>query len=209
MNLTSEDEHFEPSLFVVDENEASSRLLENYLLQVFSKPRNEQKLQLKEGARSIIIKMMRKFNLNVHLQVFYAKSSNLTEVRGVNVIGIKPGRNRGTNMDKILVIGAHYDTVALTPGVDDNGSGVTALLEAARLITKRTDELNCTIMFVAFDLEEKGILGSLAFVNYYLIPKELMNKKTQFIGAFVLDMVLNYDTSPGSQVLPYDISRVK
>ena len=35
----------------------------------------------------------------------------------------------------MVVIGSHYDTVRTSPGVDDNGSGMTALLQAVKLIT--------------------------------------------------------------------------
>lgn len=70
-------------------------------------------------------------------------------------MGVIPGRNRGKPTDQIVLIGAHYDTVPESPGVDDNGSGMVALLEAARLLSPRMGHLNNTIMFVAFDLEEK------------------------------------------------------
>jgi Zn-dependent M28 family amino/carboxypeptidase len=40
----------------------------------------------------------------------------------------------GTADDQIVIVGAHYDTVTNTSGVDDNGSGVTALLQAAKNI---------------------------------------------------------------------------
>ena len=36
--------------------------------------------------------------------------------------------------DQIVIVGAHYDTVDITPGVDDNGSGITALLQVAKQI---------------------------------------------------------------------------
>ena len=35
---------------------------------------------------------------------------------GVNVVGVLPGRRWGTPEDKLLIIGAHYDTVTETPG---------------------------------------------------------------------------------------------
>ena len=36
--------------------------------------------------------------------------------------------------DRILFVGAHWDTYGLSPGFDDNGSGVAAVLEAARVL---------------------------------------------------------------------------
>ena len=40
----------------------------------------------------------------------------------------------GTAADQIVVVGAHYDTQPNTTGIDDNGSGVTALLQIAKSI---------------------------------------------------------------------------
>ena len=53
----------------------------------------------------------------------------------MNVVGRLPGRFAGTRNDKMVLIGSHYDTVKTSPGVDDNGSGMTALLQALKLIT--------------------------------------------------------------------------
>ena len=44
------------------------------------------------------------------------------------------GRYSNTADDEIVIVGAHYDTTSRTRGVDDNGSGVTALLQAAKKI---------------------------------------------------------------------------
>ena len=56
------------------------------------------------------------------------------------------------NPDEIIVIGAHYDTVEDTPGADDNGSAVAALLELFRLLSPY--QYKKTVRFVAFTLEE-------------------------------------------------------
>jgi len=53
----------------------------------------------------------------------------------VNIIGRLSGRYTGTREDKMVLIGSHYDTVQTSPGVNDNGSGMTALLQALKLIT--------------------------------------------------------------------------
>ena len=55
----------------------------------------------------------------------------------MNIVGRLPGRFTGTRDDKIVLIGAHYDTVETSPGVDDNGSGMTALLQALKIITRQ------------------------------------------------------------------------
>ncbi|MCX7824084.1 MAG: M28 family peptidase [Verrucomicrobiae bacterium] len=54
--------------------------------------------------------------------------------------------------DQIVVVGAHYDSVYGSPGANDNGSGVAALLELARRFASR--QLARTLRFVAFANEE-------------------------------------------------------
>jgi hypothetical protein len=51
-----------------------------------------------------------------------------------------------------IVVGAHYDTSGLTPGADDNASGVAGLIELARLLGRT--ELNQRVDLVAYSLEE-------------------------------------------------------
>ena len=51
-----------------------------------------------------------------------------------------------------MVIGAHYDTVGNTSGLNDNGSGVGVMLEMVRLLEHCKTKYS--IIFVAFDLEE-------------------------------------------------------
>lgn len=43
---------------------------------------------------------------------------------GTNIVGIYPGANYGTPEDKILILGAHWDTVPNSDGYNDNGSGI-------------------------------------------------------------------------------------
>ncbi len=75
-----------------------------------------------------------------------------------------------------LLLGAHYDStgsdqrdgVAPAPGANDNGSGVAALIELARVLSMRPHR--SAIMFVAFSAEEVGRQGSISFVHDYLRP---------------------------------------
>lgn len=67
-----------------------------------------------------------------------------------------PGSRFGTPHDKPIIIGAHIDTVVGSPGYDDNGSGMTALMESARLLASSGCVFENTVVFVAFDMEELG-----------------------------------------------------
>jgi len=55
-------------------------------------------------------------------------------LNGTNIVGILPGELWGTKDDEVLVIGAHWDTVPTSKGMDDNGSGCTAVLEVKYFI---------------------------------------------------------------------------
>ena len=93
-----------------------------------------------------------------------------------NVIGIIPGKNPQFDGQSV-VIGAHYDSHGLGwpdclagnegkihPGADDNASGISVLLEYARLVGKKLQPER-TIVFVAFSAEEAGKLGSLHYIK--------------------------------------------
>ncbi|MEE9443415.1 MAG: M28 family peptidase [candidate division Zixibacteria bacterium] len=65
--------------------------------------------------------------------------------------------------DKHIVIGAHYDAVAGSPGADDNGSGTVGVIEFARILSNLDTYM--TLVFVVFDSEESGLYGSHHYVN--------------------------------------------
>jgi len=64
---------------------------------------------------------------------------------------------------RVLILGAHYDTVPGSPGADDNASAVALLLEVARNI--QAVPLENTVRLVAFSLEEYDFAGSAHYVN--------------------------------------------
>lgn len=104
-----------------------------------------------------------------------------------NIIGYIQGTSAEAG---IIVVGAHYDSrtddltdaSAFAPGADDNGSGVAAILEMARVLS--TSPMRATIVFVLFSGEEVGRQGSKAFVEKYVIPNNL-----PVIGMLNLDTV--------------------
>jgi len=93
-----------------------------------------------------------------------------------------------------LIIGAHLDTVPGTPGADDNASGLAALLEVSRVLAAHPTTLNCE--FVAFTLEEFGMLGS----QHY--AQTLHNAKVPLAGMLSLEMV-GFTESQGLQRYPW------
>lgn len=103
----------------------------------------------------------------------------------------------GTNPDLgVVIIGAHYDTIskvypanplAIQPGADDNGSGISATLELMRLMCLEPRQQ--TVAFVWFAAEEnvinnQGRQGSQHFVNTYL-----PNTNWRVVGMINLDTI--------------------
>jgi len=95
---------------------------------------------------------------------------------GTNIIATL--RGEGTEGD-ILVLCAHYDSVWVSPGADDDGSGVAAVLAAAKALC--TYRFNCTIRFVFFSGEEQGLLGSAVYA------KQARRLHERIIGVIALD----------------------
>jgi hypothetical protein len=89
---------------------------------------------------------------------------------------------RGTvDPDLVYVISSHFDSVAVGPGADDDTSGTTALLEAARLLAKTP--MPATIIFASLTGEEAGLLGSREFV------RQAAANKVRIVGALNNDMI--------------------
>ncbi len=76
-----------------------------------------------------------------------------------NVIIEKPG----SQSDAWIIVGAHLDAVSISPGANDNGSGVAATLEIARIL-KNTD-CKVGVRIINFGAEEQGLHGSNHYVN--------------------------------------------
>jgi hypothetical protein len=84
-----------------------------------------------------------------------------------NIVCEKPGSTNNT-----IMISAHYDSrmedinnsTARAPGADDNASGVSALLEVARILSNVS--LNHSVIFVLFSGEEQGKWGSTYHADY-------------------------------------------
>jgi hypothetical protein len=79
---------------------------------------------------------------------------------GANVIARLPGSDPGAGW---ILIGAHLDTVAGSPGANDDGSGVVTVLAIARLVRDTCRRRGVIIAF--FDQEEIGLLGSTGYAD--------------------------------------------
>jgi Iap family predicted aminopeptidase len=83
-----------------------------------------------------------------------------TEAQSGNVVGEIRGREKP---DEVIVIGGHLDSWDITPGANDDGTGVAASIAAAKLVADVTRQKpKRTIRVVLFGAEEPGDLGAKA-----------------------------------------------
>lgn len=130
------------------------------------------------------------------------------QVEGVevrNIVAELPGNlvARLTKKEEIVVIGAHYDSAADTPGADDNASGVAALLALANVFVATENER--TLRFVGFVNEEpphfqKSTMGSLVYA------RECKQKGENIVAMVALETLAYYSDKPSSQGYPAEIA---
>lgn len=143
------------------------------------------------AAEAYITHQWRQFGYEVGKQSYQAygvKSSNLE----VNC----PGKNGG---DELILIGAHYDSVLGSPGANDNGSGVAALLELSRVFQEHQPAVN--LRFVAFVNEEPpfffwGNMGSMVYA------KAAKQRRDRIRFMISLETIGCYSNQAGSQSYP-------
>jgi len=111
-----------------------------------------------------------------------------------NVIGIIEGQDPELKNETIIV-GAHFDHIGdsyycwkvpgtkdnICNGADDNASGTVSMLELARLFSKYPTKR--TIIFVGFNAEEMGLVGS----------KDLANKLQELLPNYNVKYIINMD----------------
>ena len=136
-----------------------------------------------------------------------------------NVIGVLEGS--GPLADETIVVGAHYDHLGhgglmsgslaflsseIHNGADDNASGTSLVLELARRMAKRPEPLPRRIVFMLFSAEEKGLIGSMHYVNNSLYPidKTIMMLNFDMVGRLNDKeelSIFGLGSSPGSEAI--------
>ncbi len=112
-----------------------------------------------------------------------------------NILAVKqPSGRVARDRRAPILIGAHYDTVAGSPGADDNASALAVLLEVACAF--RRAGMARPVWLAAFCLEEQGLLGSRAFVS------QIRQAGQELAGAIILECVGYASREPGSQRIP-------
>lgn len=140
-----------------------------------------------ERARAYIVSRLEAMGVQPapfgRLQPFQAPGRTREGVKrfnGVNIVGLIPGARVA---DRYIVVTAHYDHVGVNDGqiyhgADDNASGVATMLELARRLKANPPEHS--VLIVALDGEERGLLGAREFVKAPPVPLSAVSLNLNF-----------------------------
>ena len=115
-----------------------------------------------------------------------------TPIQQFNVIA----DSRKGDTDRTIVLGAHLDSVQEGPGINDNASGSSTLIEIAEQVAKLRDKPRNRMRFAFWGAEEAGLVGSTAYVNQLVANGKISE----------IEANLNYDMvgSPNFARFVYD-----
>ncbi len=132
-------------------------------------------ISLEDG--TLLLDLIEAAPVTVHLTVETMTSESTSQ----NIIGTL----EGTDLTQgIIYLGAHYDSVSVGTGANDDASGVSAMLEAARVLSTQLNRTKVTLKFIAFGAEEIGLDGS----EYYITEK-VAEVQDRGLGMINLDMI--------------------
>jgi hypothetical protein len=127
-----------------------------------------------------------------------AGATALARVR--NVVAVLPGT---APTGRVFLV-AHYDSVQVGPGANDDGAGTAAILEVARALTAGSRPRN-DVVFVLTDAEEACLCGAAAFAAEHPLARDSLARE----GGVVLNLeargstgpVIMFETSPRNAAL--------
>lgn len=121
----------------------------------------------------------------------FTSRMGILNISGNNVVGVIRGSDPDLR-EEYIVLGAHYDHLGwkikdgdtvVYNGADDNATGSASLIEIGRNLVEREGELGRSVILVAFDGEESGLLGSTHFLEESVVAPHRIKLM------FSLDMV--------------------
>lgn len=105
-----------------------------------------------------------------------------------------------------LVIGAHYDSAAGSPGANDNATGVAAVLELARLLIGYQPKRS--LYLVAFVNEELLFFRDAQEIGSHRLATALRNQDFSVYGMLSLETIGYYSENPHSQNYPIPLLKL-
>lgn len=153
--------------------------------------RNTARYQELKRAAEYVTRQFREAGLPVREEPY--------RVGGKEVVNIEAELKGSSRPEEIVVVGAHYDSVMGSPGANDNGSGVAALLEVARRL-KSTGPAR-TIRFVGFVNEEPPYFQT-EEMGSRVYARNAKKRGDKVVAMLSLETIGYYSDQPDSQQYP-------
>ena len=128
----------------------------------------------------------------------YATARQEYEALGKRFANLEVEIRGRTAPGEVVVVGAHYDTGRGSPGANDNGSGIAALLALAR--TFAHEPVGRTLRFVAFTNEERPLLRT-PLMGSRVYARRCRERGENVVGMVCLETIAYRSESPWSQRL--------
>ena len=141
--------------------------------------------------------------LTVEKQTFLQPKANRIP-EPTNLTNVVATLRGATDPERIYVVSGHYDSMCTSPtdakcdapGANDDASGTAAVVEMARVMSKR--KFDATIIFMAVPGEEQGLLGAAYFAEQ--AKQKGMNIEAMFTND-IIGGVTSYKKSPTRQTV--------
>jgi hypothetical protein len=182
---------------LTSEEHAIAAALRQHVMALAVTPRNLWHYESLRRAADYVEREFRQAGYHPRHQVF--------EVDGRRVTNIEAERRGDRRPDRIVVIGAHYDSVSDSPGANDNASGVAVMLELARLHAVLPPPT--TVRFVAFVNEEPPYFMTRA-MGSWRYAADAAARGENIVAMISLETIGYYSDEVGSQRYPFPFGMV-
>lgn len=188
-----------------EENALGARL-HAHVAAIASTPHNLAHYPALEAAACYIERELAAAGYAVRLQEFEVMGR---PVRNIEVM-LGPAAAKGCsgtdNGTPCYLVGAHYDSPDRSPGANDNGSGVAALIELARLLAE--DPPPGHRLRLVFFVNEEAPWGKTEHMGSLVHARSLAADGQRLDGMIALETLGHFSTRPGSQCFPFPFGLV-
>jgi hypothetical protein len=183
------------------EEQALAPRLKRHIEAIASREHNVAQYDELEKSARYIEATLESYGYTVNRQAFDVADlgSIVRRVRNIEVV-IDPREPRPAT--ETLVVGAHYDSAIGAPGANDNGSGVAAVIELARLLGDLKGKAPRRIRLVLFVNEEMPYFRTQEMGSWqYAAALKARNERV--VGMYSLETIGWFADEPGSQRYPF------
>ena len=171
-----------------------ARRLKAHVVAVASRPHNTERFADLEAAAAYIEKTLKSYGYEPVAQVYEVRGRS---VRNIEIV-VEPTETSANPPS--YVVGAHYDSAGHAPGANDNGTGVAATLELARLLKdlKPREHRLRLVLWV----NEENPFAKTPDMGSYRHAKALKDNGERILGAISLETLGFFSDKPGTQKFP-------